>query len=221
MRTVVIFTLALCCAPALARAQTPQTPEPQKETPRPAAPVSKPTASITTVKLEPIKVIPDEVFERELKDLDGGSFYLSNFRGQVFVVNLWATWCGPCRMEIPELNKIYEEYAARGVEFVGLTSESPATDAEKVRKFAEEFKMKHRLGWLDAETAKTLMAGHYSIPQTFVVGADGRVVMQFRGFSERIPPMLRAAIERALNPLSAEEPSPAPPAASAPPAVRP
>jgi thiol-disulfide isomerase/thioredoxin len=222
MKKVILCMLALCCVPALARAQTPQTstsPDPQKETPRPTVSIMKAANSVPSVRIEPLKVIPDKVFDHELKDLDGQSLYLSNYRGRVFVVNIWATWCGPCRMEIPELNKLYEEYAPRGVEFIGLTTENPATDAGSVREFVGEFKIKHKLGWIDAETAKVLLSGQYTIPQTFVVAADGHIVTLFRGFSDRMPRMIRDSIKKALNPPPVQESSPvlaspAPPAAA-------
>jgi thiol-disulfide isomerase/thioredoxin len=166
------------------------------------------------VKTEPLQFVPEEIFNRELKDLDGAAFSLSDYRGRVFVINFWATWCGPCRLEIPELNKAREEYAARGVEFIGLTTESQQLHAERVRDFAREFKMEYKLGWANAETAGALMTGT-AIPQTLVVAADGRVVIRFRGYNDKIVPrMLRDGIEKALSLPPA--PAAAPAATSAP-----
>src|SRR5215210_7800690 len=104
------------------------------------------------VQVEVPKFLPDEVTGRELRDLSGRAFRLSDFRGRVYVVNLWATWCGPCRMEIPGLNKVYEDYRARGVEFVGLTAEDPDEASEKVREFVGELRMTYRVGWIDKPT---------------------------------------------------------------------
>ncbi len=198
-----IYALAACAlaATAPARAQQPGPPPAEGPVVRPAAPA---------VRREPLKVIPDELFDRELNDIGGQSFQLSGLRGRVFVVNLWATWCGPCRREIPELNRLYEEFAGRGVEFVGLTTEDPEADAERVRRFAVEFGMRYKLGWADRETAIALMSGRSSIPQTLVVGPDGSVVAHFRGYSPRLPSLIKDAIEKALEP--------APPAGAAAPA---
>src|SRR5919112_3931196 len=105
-------------------------------------------AAAQTATVEAPKFLPDEVTGSELRDLAGRAFRLSDFRGRVYVVNLWATWCGPCRMEIPGLNKVYEDYRARGVEFIGLTAEDPEEHSEKVREFVDEFRMSYRVGWI-------------------------------------------------------------------------
>ena len=204
MKRVLHFALALFSAAACARAQSP---------PAPAAAAQAPAAPV--VKVEPAKVVPVEIFEAELADLEGVDFSLSDYRGRVFVLNFWASWCGPCRVEIPELNKLYEEYSPRGVEFVGLTLESPGAGSAKVREFAREFKMTYKLGHADPDVARALMSGT-SIPQTLVVAADGRVVLRVRGYSNTVPKMLRAGLDAALEPPPAAEP----PAAHAPPAAR-
>ena len=212
MRKLLLFALAFCSASAHALAQTPTTPAPQPAAPPKVTVTAQPAPA---VKVEPAQFVSDEIFKRELKDLDGAGFSLADYRGRVFVINFWATWCGPCRLEIPELNKAREEYAARGVEFVGLTTENPQYDAERVREFAREFKMGYKLGWADPETAGALKTGT-PIPQTLVVAADGRVVVRFRGYSDKIVPrLLRDGIEKALGlpPAAAPEPAVTAPAA--------
>ena len=201
-----IPALALCLLPvAVARAQEPQQHSEQQQQPvtqnEPAK--TTPWRAPQSARPKPLEVIPEEVFDSELKGLDGGSFYLSNYRGQVFVINVWATWCGPCRADIPELNRIYNDYKGRGVEFIGLTTEDPETDSEGVKKFAAAFQMKYKLGFIDSEAARRLLNGRPSIPQTFVVAADGRVVTHFIGYSNNIPPHVRKGIEEAMNPTAA------------------
>ncbi|HVF67855.1 MAG TPA: TlpA disulfide reductase family protein [Pyrinomonadaceae bacterium] len=192
-----LVALALCLLPAAARAQGPQQqPAPQNE-PAKTTPWRAPQNA--SARPKPLEVIPEEVFDSELKDLDARSFFLSNYRGQVFVINLWATWCGPCRMMIPELNRIYKDYRGRGVEFVGLTAGDSEADAQAVRQAAAVLEVKYKLGWVDAETAKRLMYGRPSIPQTFVVAPDGHVVTHVLGYSNRIPAVVRKSIEEALN----------------------
>ena len=182
-----------------------------------AAPTPAPAPSAAA---EAPKLLPEEVTGRELRDLSGRAFRLDDFRGRVYVVNLWATWCGPCRMEIPGLNKVYEDYRARGVEFVGLTAEDPEENSEKVREFVDEFRVSYRVGWIDKETVLKLAAwnapqpprpGRFAIPQTFVVAADGRVVLRVRGYNPRVPDMIRAGVQKALD-LS-PPPAPAQPGA--------
>src|SRR5919112_4582304 len=105
-------------------------------------------AAAQTAAVEAPKFLPEEVTGSELRDLSGRAFRLDDFRGRVYVINLWATWCGPCRMEIPGLNRVYEDYRARGVEFVGLTAEDPEESSEKVSQFVDEFRMSYRVGWI-------------------------------------------------------------------------
>lgn len=146
--------------------------------------------------------IPEGAYNRELKDLDGQGFFLSNLRGRVFVLNVWATRCVRCRSEIPELNKLREEYAAQGVEFVGLSFDCPERDEKAVREAVAELGMKYKVVWLDALTVKVMFPGNdFSVPQTFVVAADGRVVGRSVGFDPKKSPALwRRALDRALNP---------------------
>jgi thiol-disulfide isomerase/thioredoxin len=199
MKKVLLLTSLVLCLSAHAQAQTP-------------AP-----AAGSAVKVEAPKFLPEAITERELRDLSGRAFRLDDFRGRVYVVNLWATWCGPCRLEIPGFNKIYEDYRARGVEFVGLTAEDPEEDSEKVKEFVSELRMTYRIGWVDRATVVSLATwnmqsttrpGSFAIPQTFVVGADGRVVLRVRGYNPRVPEMIRAGVRKALE----LAPPPAPPA---------
>ncbi|MBC7932691.1 MAG: TlpA family protein disulfide reductase [Rubrivivax sp.] len=141
--------------------------------------------------------MPPEVWNAEIPAVGGGTIRLSDFKDKIIVLNLWATWCGPCRLEIPHLVELHNEYKGKGVEFVGLTTESQLTDAEKVSQFAEKFKINYKLGWANANIALPLMAGNSSIPQSFVIAPGGRIVTKFRGFSPQIPDMIRAAIEKA------------------------
>src|SRR6266571_6890605 len=127
--------------------------------------------------------LPPAVSVAPLKDAKGSSFKLADFFGKVMVVNLWATWCGPCRQEIPELVKLHKEFHSRGVEMIGLTTEDPDASAEKVRKFIQDFQIDYRIGWAPVEVGVPLMQGHDAIPQTFVISRDGRILKHFTGFS--------------------------------------
>jgi glutathione peroxidase-family protein len=147
-----------------------------------------------------LTTLPANVLESELQALNGAPIKLSNYDGKVLLVNLWATWCTPCRVETPELVNLYKEYRARGLEIVGLSTENPEASAEKVRQFVQDFEVNYRIGWATPEVAIALMQGRDAIPQSFVIGRDGRVIKRFVGFSpSSTPPLLKAAIEEALN----------------------
>jgi thiol-disulfide isomerase/thioredoxin len=137
-----------------------------------------------------------EVMSTQLQSLDGGTFSLADYNDKTVVLDIWATWCGPCRKEVPHLVEIQREYRAKGVEVVGLTLENPVTDEEKVRDFAKEFKVNYKVGWVPSHVAMQIMRGNGSIPQTFVVAPGGRVVAHYRGYSDAVPGMIRAAIEK-------------------------
>jgi thiol-disulfide isomerase/thioredoxin len=227
MKRAILCALAFHAAGALAQSPPAEPAAPQVVVAEKGA-AAAPAAKTRPAKRDRAKLIPDEIFAAELKDLYDVSFSLGEYRGRVFVLNFWASWCGPCRAEIPELNRLREEYAPRGVEFVGLTVENPGAASEKVREFASKYEMTYRVGWADPDVAMALMTRN-SIPQTIVVGADGRVVARLVGFSKEIPRLLRAGIEQALKPPPEEEDepeeaepepaAPAPPPPAAPPAA--
>ena len=144
--------------------------------------------------------LPPAVSVAPLKDAKGAPFKLADFFGKVMVVNLWATWCGPCRREIPELVKLHKEFHSRGVEMIGLSTENPDTSAEKVRKFIQDFQIDYRIGWAPVEVGAPLMQGHDAIPQTFVISRDGRILKHFTGFSAaNTSAQLKQALEEALK----------------------
>jgi thiol-disulfide isomerase/thioredoxin len=144
-------------------------------------------------------VLPDGLLHRDLKSLDQGSFKLSDFAGKVIVVNLWASWCGPCRAEIPDYEKVRKEYAGRPVEFIGLTTEDPRVASDRVKKFVHDVNFGFRLGWADRETAHTLMNGRNVIPQTLVLSGDGHIISHWRGYNRgQSRDHLRDVISQAL-----------------------
>lgn len=151
-----------------------------------------------------LATLPDNVTAAELKAADGATIKLADYSGKVLLVNLWATWCGPCQMETPELVKLHKEYQSRGVEMVGLSTENPEASAERVRSFVRAFNVDYRIGWATPDVALTLMQGRESIPQSFIIARDGRIVRRFIGFRpgekpSDTPQQLRQALEDALK----------------------
>ena len=150
-----------------------------------------------------LSALPESLLNRELQALDKGSFRLADFGGKVVVVNIWASWCGPCRMEIPDYEKVRKEYAGRAVEFIGLTTEDPRTSSDRVKQFVRSVNFGFRLGWADPLTARTLMSGKNAIPQTLVLAPDGHIVSHWRGYTRgQSRDRLRETIEHALSEAS-------------------
>ncbi|HEX8072924.1 MAG TPA: TlpA disulfide reductase family protein [Pyrinomonadaceae bacterium] len=169
----------------------------------PAAPPAKPAPAPALTSL------PADIQQIEMQTLDGQPFRLADYSGKVLVLDLWATWCGPCRLEIPELVALHKEYKARGVEVVGLTIEGLTEQeqeqkADAVRRFASDFKINYRIGWADQNLAISLLSPSGSIPQTYVIGRDGRIVGKFRGYSPAVGAQIRQWVDQALGETQAK-----------------
>jgi peroxiredoxin len=147
----------------------------------------------------PLNSLPANVLEAELRGANGSPIRLSDYSGKVLLVNLWATWCGPCRLETPELVKLHKEFQSRGVEMFGLSTENPDASAQTVRDFVHAYNVDYHVGWATADVALTLMQGRESIPQSFIITREGRIMKRFVGFNPvETPPKLRQALEEAL-----------------------
>lgn len=113
--------------------------------------------------------------ELSLRDLAGIDQRLSAFRGRIVVLNFWATWCIPCKQEMPDLAAIQNEYAAFGVQVVGAAADEMA-DRAKVLEFIKQTKINFPV-WLGATTDEMKRFGvGPGLPATVVIGRDGRVV---------------------------------------------
>ena len=115
-----------------------------------------------------------------LTDLSGKAQTLSQWRGKVLVVNFWATWCPPCREEIPLLMKVHKKYAANGVEFVGIAFDNAA----KVREYVAEMNIDYALLISGPETlaiSKDLGNPVGVLPFTVVLNRTGKVVYTHAG----------------------------------------
>ena len=128
-------------------------------------------------------------------NLDGTPFDLATKRNSVVLVNIWATWCGPCRYEIPELQAIHDRFKPRGFEVIGVSVDEGAP--ETVRAFAAERKMTYPIV-LDprGSLADTLQTG--LLPTTVLVDRNGKIVWKKLGAIMPGDQELLEAIEAAL-----------------------
>jgi thiol-disulfide isomerase/thioredoxin len=168
----------------------------------PAAPIQPPVNPEPEIKSRPLTEVlslPESAWERTIKAIGSENFRLADFQGKVVVINLWASWCGPCRREVPEYEAVRKAYIDRDVVFIGLTTEDPRSDSDRVRRFIRDVNFGFRLGWADRELARVLMNGRNSIPQTVVIDTSGRIVSHWNGFaSGQSGNRLKKAIEQAL-----------------------
>jgi thiol-disulfide isomerase/thioredoxin len=117
------------------------------------------------------------------RDLDGREVSMAALRGKVVLVNFWATWCGPCRAEIPDLVALQEKYRDR-LQIIGISQDEVPVDL--VRKFAVEHRMNYPVVMSSPEL-ETMFPGVNALPTTFIIDRESRLVQKHVG-------MLRAAI---------------------------
>lgn len=129
-----------------------------------------------------------------LPDLDGNDVSLSDFEGKVVVLDLWATWCPPCRQEVPLLVSLYEELGDRGLVVVGVGLDEGGVRV--LRPFAEENGVTYPI--LIGNRTVQAAYGVTGIPTTFMIGRDGRVAAKHVGFHPSMAEAMRADIERLL-----------------------
>lgn len=105
--------------------------------------------------------------------IDGKALSLSAEKGSVVLVNVWATWCGPCRFEIPELQSLYQKYEPKGFRIVGVSVDETGVDA--VRQFVAENKMTYPVA-VDADGRIANLLRTTVLPTSVMIGRDGRIV---------------------------------------------
>jgi peroxiredoxin len=128
-----------------------------------------------------------------LKDANGADVRLSDYRGKVVLLNFWATWCGPCKLEIPEFVEAYSEYRDRGFVILGVLSEDDPTQDE-LRAFTSEFKMNYPVFRVH-EGVENAFGPLFALPTTFLVDRHGTICMKHMG------PVSKEMLEREIRGL--------------------
>jgi peroxiredoxin len=141
------------------------------------------------------KVLGSEV-ELKLKDLFGAEQTLAQFKGRIVVLNFWATYCEPCRREMPDLSAIQNEFAAFGVQVVGASADELA-EKQKVLQFIREVKINFPV-WIGATAADTLRFGvGTALPATIIIDRDGKIVKAISGVVNQTG--LRTELEKIIK----------------------
>ena len=121
------------------------------------------------------KTAPDFV----LTSIDGKPVKLSDFKGKAVVLNFWATWCAPCKIEIPWFEDLQKQYGPQGLEIVGVNMDDNPT-IDSIGKFAREQKINYTV-LLGTEQVADLYGGAEALPTTFYIGRDGKIVARAFG----------------------------------------
>ncbi len=144
---------------------------------------------------ESARVLGIEI-ELKLKDLFGAEQSLSQFKGRIVILNFWATYCEPCRKEMPDLAAIQNEFAALGVQVIGASADEPE-DRAKVLQFIKETKINFPV-WLGATAADTLRFGvGTALPATVIIDKDGKIFKTISGVVNQSD--LRKDIEKLMQ----------------------
>jgi peroxiredoxin len=126
--------------------------------------------------------------------LDGDTVRLADLHGQVVLVNFWATWCAPCRLEMPGFQDVWEDYRDRGVTLVGLSVDRG--DRGKVARWVRDKDITYPIGFPTGRVVEAF-GGANVLPTSVLIDRDGRIVHRVEGFYAE--PALRAALNRLLD----------------------
>jgi cytochrome c biogenesis protein CcmG/thiol:disulfide interchange protein DsbE len=112
-----------------------------------------------------------------LDDLSGKQFSLSDYRGKVVLLDFWATWCDPCRDEVPHFVDLQNKYRGQGLQIIGVSMDD---GPKPVREFYDQYKMNYPVAVGTAKLAESY-GGILGIPITFLIGRDGRIAAKYVG----------------------------------------
>ena len=130
------------------------------------------------------------------RTLAGDSVTLAALRGKPVLLNVWATWCHPCREEIPALERLHARYQPRGLQLVGVSVDA-AGEEPAIRDFAREFRMTYPI-WHDPDERVSSTFLLVGVPGTFLIGKDGTLLWRRQGPIREGDTSLVSAIERSL-----------------------
>jgi thiol-disulfide isomerase/thioredoxin len=134
-----------------------------------------------------------QAVELDLKDIKGRTLRLADYKGHVLLINFWATWCIPCRTEIPDLVKLQRQYRKHGLRVVGITY--PPENIAEVRRLARELRINYRVV-IGTKATKTHFTPSETLPMTVVIDREGNVrdviegIMYADEFDQKVRPLL-------------------------------
>jgi peroxiredoxin len=129
-----------------------------------------------------------------VETLDGDTLRLAELRGQVVLVNFWATWCPPCRLEMPGFQRVWEDYRGRGFTIVGLSVDRGVRS--EIERWVRDRDIGYPIAFATGSVARAY-GGAGTLPTSFLIDHEGRIAHRVEGFYAE--PALRAAIRRLLE----------------------
>ena len=143
--------------------------------------------------------IPVALAQTEIKKIDDSTFKLEDKKGNVILLNLWATWCGPCRGEMPHLVEMEEKYKPKNFEVIGLNTDDESVPA--INSFAEEMKLNYQMAYADSAMMKEFLniSKFQGIPQSFLIDREGRLRGVFLGGGPKVIGTMKETVEKVVN----------------------
>lgn len=149
---------------------------------------------------QPIATLPSSTLDRELTTIDQRHLKLSDYSDRIIVLTLFASWCVPCRMNLPDLIDLKQNYKTHPIEVLGLVSKKNAADIDELRNFARDQGINFAVIW-DTEDFDELLvrlgSDRQVLPQTFVIDKAGSIRRTFLGYNrEMTPKFLRETLDK-------------------------
>jgi peroxiredoxin len=129
-----------------------------------------------------------------LESLDGKTVRLSDLRGKAVLLNFWATWCGPCKIEMPWFVELQNQYASQGFQIIGVAMDEASK--EDIGKFAKDMGVNYPI-LIGKEAVGDQYGGVPALPESFVIGRDGKIVDKILGLRGKAE--IEDSIKKALN----------------------
>jgi thiol-disulfide isomerase/thioredoxin len=137
-----------------------------------------------------------------LDSLDGKATKLSDYRGKAVLLNFWATWCGPCKIEMPWFVDFQNQYGAQGLQIVGVAMDDASK--EDIAKFAKDMNVNYPI-LIGKESVGDEYGGVPALPESFIIGRDGKIVDKILGLRGKAE--IEDSIKKALNTQAASRQS--------------
>jgi len=184
LKSLAIFTILAAAFSALTSCTRNQT-NTQEPGNQPQVSSSTPDNTQPKSKGSDYPPVPAAVASAAIKNLDGTTYTVADKKGKVILLNLWATWCSPCRGEMPELVKMQNQFGDKDFEVIGLnTDDEPAS---VINSFRDQMKLNYTLVWGDTALQGELLkiSKFPGIPQSFLIDREGRLRGVFTGGSPK------------------------------------